>query len=971
MVLNRLDDEDKNMNDPLNSHADPANSSSEEWDPDRDPVDVLAAEFVERRRAGDRVSIDDYVAKFPDHAEEIRELFPAVLAMERLQRRAQQDSRPRISKHEIQVEQLGDYRVIGEIARGGMGIVYEAEQVTLGRRVAVKVLPKQALRDDKDIQRFEREAKTSAKLHHTNIVPVFGVGEQDGLHYIVMQFIQGVGLDEILRELKQLVFSYSPDDSAEDDGNRSNYVKRNAAALLSEKLRDDSSSFAVADTHRDSDLSKSVLSTHRMPLVKWGMDAGKNDPGHVAESSSKEVPFEKTPQKALMQPIDSEFYRNVAWIGVQSANALNYAHAHGTLHRDVKPGNLLLDDEGVVWVADFGLAKAVEQDEVTWTGDIVGTLSYMAPERFHGVCEERSDIYGLGLTLYELLTFQRAFEGHDRVALMHRIANDALTLPRRLNPMIPRDLETIVMKASAREPEDRYQTAADLAGDLQAYLEDRPIKARRVRMTEQFVRWCRRNRAVASLTATVAMLLVVVSLVTTVGYLRASAQRERAEMSEDMALQALDNIYQQFAPSPLQVTAPETNASVADEIDPGNTSELFAVQPQLPLSKDVTKLLDKLLLFYDQLSKQAENDPDIIFQSIKAHRRVADIQLRLGEYDDARQRYDEAIQRIQNMDSRNNDVTLEFARVYNGLGSVQLAKFQREEAADAHRQALKLLDEQLAHDESRYEYVHTLLLVYQAERRWWPGRDRRDQAKSDSIRSIQQAIELLNQVADQQADAPEYRFLLAKCYRALARENRENVSDPEGQTIRLLESLVQQFPDTPDYRYELADAHAHSAFRLMMRGRSQPDQDRLEQSEQRLRRALEVASDIDESHPNILKYVTFKVRLYFILAEIQIRSDKKELARRNLDAAIARQQRLIQSQPEAHWHRIWQARMQTQLAQLLMELDRPDAARQEIARIEESLEPLQDQDDILEDQRASGRIQKMRDQITDLKNSLQ
>ena len=156
-----------------------------------------------------------------------------------------------------------------------------------------------------------------------------------------------------------------------------------------------------------------------------------------------------------------------------------------------------------------------------------------------------------------------------------------------------------------------------------------------------------------------------------------------------------------------------------------------------------------------------------------------------------------------------------------------------------------------------------------------------------------------------------------------------------------------------------------------MRGRSQPDQDRLEQSEQRLRRALEVASDIDESHPNILKYVTFKVRLYFILAEIQIRSDKKELARRNLDAAIARQQRLIQSQPEAHWHRIWQARMQTQLAQLLMELDRPDAARQEIARIEESLEPLQDQDDILEDQRASGRIQKMRDQITDLKNSLQ
>ena len=970
MVLNRLDDEDKSMNDPLDHHAAPENSSSEEWDPDRDPVDVLAAEFVERRRAGDRVSIDDYVARFPDHAEEIRELFPAVLAMERLQRRTQQDSRPRMSKHEIQVEQLGDYRVIGEIARGGMGIVYEAEQVTLGRRVAVKVLPKQALRDEKDIQRFEREAKTSAKLHHTNIVPVFGVGEQDGLHYIVMQFIQGVGLDEILRELKQFVFSHSPRDSAEVDGNRSNYVKRNAAALLREKLRDDTSSFVLVDTARDSDLSKSVLSTHRMPVTELGANAGNDDQEQVAESSPETLPPEKLPQKAQMQ-IDSEFYRNVAWIGVQAANALKYAHSHGTLHRDVKPGNLLLDDEGVVWVADFGLAKAVEQDEVTWTGDIVGTLSYMAPERFHGVCEERSDIYGLGLTLYELLTFERAFEGHDRVALMHRIANDTLTLPRRRNPMIPRDLETIVMKAAAREPEDRYQTAADLAADLQAYLEDRPIKARRVRVTEQFVRWCRRNRAVASLAATVAMLLVVVSLVTTVGYLRASAQRERAEMSEGMALQALDNIYEQFAPSPLQITEPETNAPVTGEIDPNNTSELFAVQPQLPLSKDVTKLLDKLLLFYDQLSKQAENDPDIVFQSIKAHRRVADIQLRLGEYDDAQQRYEEAIQRIQNMDSRNNDGTLEFARIYNGLGSVLLAKFQREDAADAHRQALKLLEEQLSDSDSRYEYVHTLLLVHQAKKRWWRGRDRRDQPKSDSIRPIQQAIELLNQVADQQAEAPEYRFLLAKCYRALVRENRENVSDPEGQTIRLLESLVHQFPDTPDYRYELADAHAHSAFRLMIYGRSQPDQDRLEKSEQRLRIALEVASDIDESHPNILKYVTFKVRLYLTLAEIQIRLDEKELARRNLDAAIARQQRVIQSQPEAHWHRIWQARMQTQLVQLLVELDRPDAARQEIARIEESLEPLETQESILQDQRASGRIQKMRDQITHLKNALQ
>ena len=272
------------MNEPIDRHSKSSieidTSEFGDWDPDREPVEELAAEFIERRRGGERLTIDDYVAAHPDLAEEIRELFPAVIAMERLNRRVQQDSRPLVSKQEINVEHLGDFRVIGEIVRGGMGIVYEAEQVTLGRRVAVKVLPKQALRGEKDVQRFHREAQTSAKLHHTNIVPVFGVGEQDGLHYIVMQFIQGVGLDEILVELKRLMLgstSPSGDPSVNVDNARSSYVKRNAAALLSEKLRPESAVSAADDTSQDSVVSKSLLSTSRIaPAASTASDQARN-----------------------------------------------------------------------------------------------------------------------------------------------------------------------------------------------------------------------------------------------------------------------------------------------------------------------------------------------------------------------------------------------------------------------------------------------------------------------------------------------------------------------------------------------------------------------------------------------------------------------------------------------------------------------------------------------------------------------
>ena len=176
----------------------------------------------------------------------------------------------------------------------------------------------------------------------------------------------------------------------------------------------------------------------------------------------------------------------MARIGVQVADALEYAHKQGVLHRDIKPSNLLLDTRGTVWVTDFGLAKADDQQNLTHTGDILGTLRYMPPEAFEGKSDARGDVYSLGLTLYELLAFRPAFDERDRNRLIKQVTTEEPARLDRLNPEVPRDLETIVHKAIDRDPAHRYATAGELAADLQRFLDDEPIQARRQTHAERY-----------------------------------------------------------------------------------------------------------------------------------------------------------------------------------------------------------------------------------------------------------------------------------------------------------------------------------------------------------------------------------------------------------------------------------------------------------------------------------------------------
>jgi serine/threonine protein kinase/tetratricopeptide (TPR) repeat protein len=351
---------------------------------------------------------------------------------------------------EIQPEgPLGDYRLVREVGRGGMGVVYEAVQISLGRRVALKVLPFAAALDEKQLHRFKHEAQTAGVLHHTHIVPVHAIGCERGVHFYAMQFIDGENVAAVIAELRRLTEPVTPGAPAADPATRS------AAGLSTER-----------------------------------------------------------------STTSPSFFRTVARLGVQAAEALDHAHQLGVVHRDIKPANLLVDGRGNLWVTDFGLAHCRDRAGLTMTGDVVGTLRYMSPEQALGqrvLVDHRTDVYSLGATLYELLTLRPTHDGGNRQELLRQIAYEDPKPLRRLNPAVPAELETIVLKATEKGASDRYATAQDLADDLERFLKDEPIRARRPGPLRRLRKWSWRHREL-TVTAAVCSLVVLALLAALLGW---------------------------------------------------------------------------------------------------------------------------------------------------------------------------------------------------------------------------------------------------------------------------------------------------------------------------------------------------------------------------------------------------------------------------------------------------------------------
>ena len=721
---------------------------------ERHPIDELAEEFVTRYRRGEDPSITEYAERFPLLAGQIHELFPAATLLEDLKG-------PRSCSLETSdlPESFGDFRIVREVGRGGMGVVYEAEQLSLGRRVALKVLPGQPRLTPEQLERFRREARAAGRLHHTNIVPVFGVGEHEGLHYYVMQFIPGEGLDRLLVWLR-------------------------AASPLT-------------------------------------------DPGH---------------------------YQQVARLALQVAEALAYAHGQGVLHRDIKPANLLLDEDDTLWVTDFGLAKMLEQDDLTRPGEMAGTLRYSAPERFAGRSDARSDLFSLGLTIYELCVLTPAYDESDPGRLLLQATGAVFVPPRQRNRFLPRDLETILLKLLAPEPERRYATAAELADDLRRFLDDRPVLARRSSLLDRSWRWCRRNPAVAALSAALLLALGLgfagvvwkwreaaanlqhaneANEQTRQGLDREAAERRRAEGNLDLALEAFERLAGRLALS-----------------RPGTPLDAGGDEAPLPpvVSPEAAAQLQDLLQFYERFAERNTSDPRLERDTERALRRVGTIRLRLGEYEAAEQAFRRSLELLGRMPGQD----LERAQVMNDLGVTLRAAGRLPDALKSHQEALKVLEGDAGRSAvGKLESARTHSSIGALQWRLL----RPLPAES----SQRKALEVLAELMQEDPDNPSVRHAQARAYHDLSlsflRRNRPEAATARQQAQEILEQLAAEFPAVPDYRAELSEL----LISFPPLGRI-PFAKMAREMEKRYQRAIELCADLVGKYPAVPEYQALHAR---------------------------------------------------------------------------------------------------------------
>jgi tetratricopeptide (TPR) repeat protein len=553
---------------------------------------------------------------------------------------------------------LGDFRIVREIGRGGMGVVYEAEQISLGRRVALKVLPFASTLDAKQLQRFKNEAQAAAHLHHTNIVPVHATGCERGVHYYAMQLIEGQTLAAIIADARQQAHQARA------------HTEPASAALPNATQGLPTPGLLPAEPPISA------------PVDSWATAPGTDLPLALPEWSATTPKAGISTERSTDSPA---FIRAAAQLGVQAAEALEHAHQLGIIHRDIKPANLLVDARGNAWITDFGLAHCQSQAGLTMSGDLVGTLRYMSPEQALAkrvLIDHRTDIYSVGVTLYELLTLEPAFGGRDRQELLRQIAFEEPRPPRRLNKAIPAELETVVLKAMEKNPAERYATAQELADDLRRFLEDRPIQAKRPSVVQRVRKWSRRHRPVVYAMAAVALVIVAATIVVL------WREKDRADAAKAQAVANLEAVdtERQRALGNFRVASDALNAIYLRE----GESRLTRYQgpPEVP-----ERVLKLGLEFYKRLVKDSGGGAQARLELARAYLEIGYTRSWLGQLAEAEAEFGEAIQIAEDLfsESIEDPVYQELlASGHNNLGLIRMRLERYPDAEIAFRRALAL-----------------------------------------------------------------------------------------------------------------------------------------------------------------------------------------------------------------------------------------------------------------------------------------
>ena len=618
-------------------------------------LDELMKQFVEEHNQGLNPTKEEYAERYPDFANDIIDLFtPSLLGFQNAIQKAIDPLYPQEDPRSLlppDVEQIKNFKIIETLGHGGMGVVYKAWDEILEREVALKIMMNFPHDQSHATVRFKREAKLASKLHHTNIVPIYGADEEGELLFYTMQLIQGEGLDKFLNA-KAIEASQTFDRSKITKRDLLSWLKRGFTIKASERnLQDEKSSSEksvislVSQKEKPRSSNDSSLISHLERKVDPNQDVyiekqlseipGANPkPNLPSDSNDAGDDSNAATEQSFLYSLhvaNPDYYKRIADFGAQAASGLKYAHQNNVLHRDVKPANLMIDQQGVLWITDFGLARALNcsenpihqseqpsdssqppqpttHDNVTMAGQWVGTKRYMPHEVYeHGVFTDKSDVFSLGITLYELATLSRAY---SETHIEEDIKKCKPAKPRSVNPRIPRDLETIILKSIEYDPEKRY-TAAELESELLRFLDDRPIQARKVPLYEHVWRWSKRNKLSAGLAATVVSLLFVVMIVLGVANSqlksknhqlnvtiaeKVAAQKQTLE-NYNLTLKALDGFRQKLDPS-----ANRREFNILDDSSAFNAStEGFAV------SQEVADALDLLLEFCDKFNVANQN----------------------------------------------------------------------------------------------------------------------------------------------------------------------------------------------------------------------------------------------------------------------------------------------------------------------------------------------------------------------------
>jgi tetratricopeptide (TPR) repeat protein len=664
------------------------------------------------------------------------------------------ESSPPGSDDPLVGQQLGNYLVGRRIARGGMGVVYEARQVGLDRPVALKLILTGQFASSAEVQRFRREAEAAAELDHPHIVPIYEIGEHQGQHYFAMKFVNGAGLDR-----------------------------------------------------------------------------------HVAR-------FTEDPQATA---------RLLAAI----AEAVHHAHQRGILHRDLKPGNILIDAEGRPHVTDFGLAKRVEAETVlTQTGAVVGTPAYMAPEQAR--CEKgltvAADVYSLGAILYELLTGRPPFQAETPFETLHRVVFDEPVPPRQLRPGVPDDLETICLKCLQKAPEKRYASAGELAGDLHRYLNGEPIRARPASLLERGVKWVRRRPTTAALAGAGVAALAALLIVIVVSSARLA--REHAQVEHNLALIAralgLLGSLADVAPNPEVVAFLEQALAASERMaaeypaDPRyteNQAVLAAALGKLYVrqgrAEDAAALRRQALSLFEALSRRDPKQPRYQRGVAEAYTLEALEHAAANRVDDAEAAHRQARQLLQRLVLDHPEDPLlrgDLAASHFRLGQIYLWRYQNAGdlaayplAEEALREAATL-QEQLAGDQAGRprELAETWLELGSL----YFVRNQRDTTAETfrlAEKELRKAVDGCRKLAELYRDTPFYQSALVRTLTQLGHLYAARAGDPENipkaeeahrQARELAQRLVHNHPENSEYEILLARSYYFSGrFESLQRGK--------------------------------------------------------------------------------------------------------------------------------------------------------